>query len=53
MGTRSIHAQSDAGGGFRFEGLVPRSKITLWVTASPTFVQERTELSVPDRPKLR
>ena len=47
MGTRSIHAQSEADGRFRFEGLVPRSKITLWITAAPTFVQERTELSVP------
>jgi PDZ domain len=53
MGTRSIHAQSDSDGRFRFEGLVPKSKITLWITASPTFVQERLELAVPGNDRFQ
>jgi hypothetical protein len=51
MGTRSIHTQSDADGSFRFEGLVPRSKITLWITGA-SFVQERTEVAVPGQPQF-
>jgi hypothetical protein len=53
MGTRSIHAQSDADGRFRFEGLVPKSKVTLWITAAPTFVQERIELPIPADDRLQ
>jgi hypothetical protein len=53
MGTKSIHAASDEQGRFRFEGLVPSSRVTLWITATPTFVQERTEVAVPaQRPKF-
>ena len=47
MGTRSVEAQSDAEGHFKIEGLVPGSRIMLWITAAPTFVQERTEVAVP------
>ena len=53
MDTRSIHAQSDADGRFRFEGLVPKSNITLWITAAPTFVQERIDLPVPAGDRLQ
>ena len=53
MGTRSIHAMSDGDGRFAFEGLEPGSRITLWITASPTYVQERTEFVVPkERPQV-
>jgi hypothetical protein len=47
MGTKSVEAQSDAEGRFKIEGLVPGSRINLWITAAPTFVQERTEVAVP------
>jgi hypothetical protein len=47
MGTRSVEAESDAEGRFKLEGLVPGSKINLWITAAPAFVQERTEVAVP------
>jgi hypothetical protein len=51
MGTRSVEVESDREGRFRLEGLVADSRIMLWITASPTFIQERTEVSVPpDRP---
>jgi predicted metalloprotease with PDZ domain len=53
MGTRALNAETDAKGEFRLEGLVPSSTVTVWLTASPGFVQERTEVSIPSgRPKL-
>jgi hypothetical protein len=53
MGTKSIHAESDERGLFSFQGLVPGSRLTLWITAAPAFVQERTEVAVPaSRPKF-
>ena len=51
MGTRSVETESDDQGRFRLEGLVPGSRLNLWISAAPSFVQERTEVSVPpDRP---
>lgn len=47
MGTRSIHAETDGEGRFRFEGLVPGSRITLWLTATAKYVQERIDVAVP------
>jgi hypothetical protein len=47
MGTKSVDAESDAEGRFKLEGLVPGSKINLWITAAPAYVQERTEVTVP------
>jgi hypothetical protein len=53
MGTRSIHADTDASGAFRFEGMVPGSRVTLWITATQKYVQERIEVAIPaDRPRL-
>ncbi|HEY0706489.1 MAG TPA: PDZ domain-containing protein, partial [Polyangia bacterium] len=47
MGTRSIHAETDGEGRFRFEGLAPGSRITIWITATTKYVQERIDLAVP------
>jgi hypothetical protein len=47
MGNRSLRRQSDEAGHFVFDGLVPGSRVTLWITASPSFVQERSELAIP------
>jgi hypothetical protein len=47
MGTRSIHGETDSEGRFRFEGLVPGSRITLWLTATTKYVQERIDITVP------
>jgi hypothetical protein len=47
MGTKSMHGETDAAGRFRLEGLVPGSRVTLWITASPGYVQEHRELSIP------
>jgi hypothetical protein len=47
MGTKSVEGETDPDGRFRFEGLVPGSRLTLWITAPPTYVQERTEVVVP------
>ncbi len=47
MGTKSIRAETDKGGYFRFDGLVPGSKITLWLTATSKYVQERIESLIP------
>jgi hypothetical protein len=47
MGTKSMHGETDAAGRFHFEGLVPGSRVKVWVTATPGFVQEHTELTVP------
>ena len=47
MGTRAVETESDAQGRFRFEGLVPGSRLQLWISAAPNFVQERTEVAVP------
>ncbi len=49
MGTRSVEGESDGEGRFRFEGLVPSSRLMLWITAAPTYVQERTEVQVPEQ----
>jgi hypothetical protein len=47
MGTRSVEAETDPQGRFRFEGLIPGSRLMLWITSAPTHVQERTEVVVP------
>ncbi len=47
MGTKSVEAETDELGRFRFEGLVPGSQLRLWITSAPTYVQERTEVAVP------
>ena len=47
MGTRSVEAETDPQGRFRFEGLIPGSRLMLWITSAPTYVQERTEVVVP------
>jgi hypothetical protein len=53
MGTRSIHADTDPNGVFRFDGMVPGSRVTLWITATQKYVQERIEVAIPsDRPRL-
>jgi hypothetical protein len=53
MGTRSIHADTDAAGTFRFEGMVPGSRVTLWITATQKYVQERIEVVIPgEKPRL-
>ena len=53
MGTRSIHAETDAGGRFRMEGMVPGSRVTLWITAPAKYVQERVEIEIrADRDRL-
>jgi predicted metalloprotease with PDZ domain len=49
MGTRSVEAETDNLGRFRFEGLIPGSRLTLWITSAPTYVQERTEVVVPEQ----
>jgi hypothetical protein len=49
MGTRSVEAETDDLGRFRFEGLIPGSRLTLWITSAPTYVQERTEVVVPEQ----
>jgi hypothetical protein len=53
MGTRSIHADSDESGAFRFDGMKPGSRVTLWITATQKYVQERIEVVIPaDKPRL-
>ena len=47
MGMRTMLTETDAAGRFRFDGLVPGSRVTLWITASPTYVQEHSDVRIP------
>jgi membrane-associated protease RseP (regulator of RpoE activity) len=47
LGTDLVIAETDAAGRFEVGGMAPGTQVSLWTTAEPDYVQERTVLGVP------